>query len=79
MSDESPVEPTGQPTERSSDRGYRHRPPRRPANLPRRLEPPPERKTVDISWMVYIGIALALIFAILFIPYAIGYIVEVIG
>ncbi len=60
----------------ASERGYHHQPPRRPPRLPRRLEPPPERQTVDIRWMVYIGIALAAIFLILMIPYAIAYIVE---
>ena len=59
-----------------SDRGYHHERPRRPARLPRRLEPPPERQTVDISWMVYIGIGLALVFALLAVPYLIAYIVE---
>ena len=61
---------------RPSERGYHHEPPRRPPRLPRRLEPPPERHTVDISWMVYIGIALALILAIVAIPYVIAYIIE---
>lgn len=75
MPDPSAGESHDQPPER----GYRHRPPRRPANLPRRLEPPPERKTFDISWMVYIGIGLTLIFAILVIPYAVRYIVEIIA
>ena len=67
-----------QPSGRS-ERGYQHKPPRRPHRLPRRLEPPPERQRVDISWMVYIGIALALIFAILAIPYAMRYIIQVFG
>ena len=67
------------PAGHSSDRGYHHKPPRRPARLPRRLEPPPERQRVDISWMVYIGIALALVFAILAIPYAVRYIIEILG
>ena len=63
----------------SSDRGYKHEKPHRPPNLPKRLEPPPERKRFDISWMIYIGIGLALIMAILIVPYLITYIVNVIS
>ncbi len=66
----------GEPT---SERGYRHKPPRRPPRLPRRLTPPPERQTVDITWMVYIGVGLAMILALLAIPYAIRYIIEILG
>ena len=65
-----------EPTPHRGERGYQHRPPRRPPRLSRRLEPPPERHTVDISWMVYIGIGLAAIFALLAVPYIITYIVE---
>ena len=67
---------TGAGGSKPSDRGYHHERPRRPPRLPKRLEPPPERPTVDISWMVYIGIGLALIFALLAVPYLIAYIVE---
>ena len=62
-----------------SDRGYKHEKPHRPANLPKRLEPPPERPRFDISWMIYIGIALAVVMAILIVPYLIRYLVDVIS
>ncbi len=62
-----------------SDRGYKHERPHRPANLPKRLEPPPERPRFDITWMIYIGIGLALIMAILTVPYLITYLVNLIS
>ena len=78
------VNPEPQPSQpaqpaQQSERGYRHQRPRRPPRLPKRLEPPPERHTVDISWMIYIGIGLALLLALLAVPYAIGYIVEILS
>ena len=62
-----------------SDRGYRHQRPHRPSHLPRRLDPPPERRTVDLSWLIYIGIALALVMALLTVPYLIAYLIDVIS
>ena len=62
-----------------SDRGYRHQRPHRPPHLPRRLEPPPERQTVDLSWLIYVGIGLALIMAILTVPYLIAYLINLIS
>jgi hypothetical protein len=57
---------------------YVHRRPRRPAHLPRRLTPPPERPgTPDLSLFLYAGIALVLILVILAVPYAVGYLFEV--
>ncbi|MFN2484081.1 MAG: hypothetical protein ABR509_03985 [Candidatus Limnocylindria bacterium] len=63
----------------SSDRGYHHEKPHRPSRLPRRLEPPPERQRFDISWMIYIGIGLALVMAILIVPYLIAYLINLIS
>lgn len=57
---------------------YEHRRPRRPSRLARRLTPPPIRPgTPDMRWFVYIGIALAVVVAVLAIPYLIAYVVEV--
>jgi hypothetical protein len=58
---------------------YRHERPRRPFRLPRRLVPPPPRPTFDISWLIYIGIALAVVMVLLTVPYLIAYVVEVIS
>ena len=63
----------------SSDHGYKHERPRRPPNLPKRLEPPPERPTFDMSWLIYIGIGLAAIMLILAIPYVITYLVNLVS
>ncbi len=71
---ESGASQAGEP--KRGDRGYHHERPRRPPRLPRRLEPPPERQTVDIRWMVYIGFGLAAVMAIIAIPYVIAYIIE---
>jgi hypothetical protein len=57
---------------------YVHRRPRRPAHLPRRLTPPPKRPgTPDLSLFLYAGIALLLILVVLAVPYAVGYLFEV--
>ena len=61
------------------ERGYRHRRPRRPPRLPFRREPPPERQRFDISWLIYLGVVLALIMALLTVPYLVAYIVQVIS
>ena len=59
---------------------YEHRRPRRPSRLPRRLTPPPIRPgTPDMRWFLYIGIGLAIVVAVLAIPYLIAYVVEVIS
>ncbi len=56
---------------------YVHRRPRRPVNLPRRTEPPPQgADPPDMRWLIYIGIGLAAIVAALATPYVIGYLVE---
>lgn len=58
---------------------YEHRRPRRPSHLPRRLSPPPERPAPpDLTLFLYAGIALAVVLAILAIPYLIGYLFEVV-
>ena len=57
---------------------YEHRMPRRPPHLPKRLTPPPERREPpDLSLFIYAGVVLAVILAILAIPYLIGYVFEV--
>jgi len=57
---------------------YEHRRPRRPPHLPKRLTPPPEREgPPDLTLFLYAGIVLAVVLAILAIPYVIGYLFEV--
>lgn len=57
---------------------YEHRRPRRPPHLAKRLTPPPERDSPpDLTLFLYAGIVLAVILAILAIPYLIGYLFEV--
>jgi hypothetical protein len=63
----------------SEPRKYEHQPPRRPSHLPKRLTPPPERSgPPDLSLFLYAGIVLLVILVILAIPYAIGYLFEVV-
>ena len=57
---------------------YEHRRPKHPPHLPKRLTPPPERgEPPDLSLFIYAGVVLAVILAILAIPYVIGYLFEV--
>ena len=57
---------------------YEHRRPRRPSHLPRRLTPPPDRPGApDLSLFLYAGLVLVLVLVILAVPYAIGYLFEV--
>jgi hypothetical protein len=59
---------------------YEHRRPRRPARLAKRLTPPPARaQPPDLTLFLYAGIVLAVILAVLAIPYVIGYLVDVIS
>lgn len=59
---------------------YEHRRPRRPSRLPRRLTPPPIRAGApDMRWFLYIGIGLAIVVAVLAIPYLIAYVVELLA
>lgn len=63
----------------SQPKKYEHRRPRRPAHLPRRLTPPPERGAPpDLTLFLYAGMVLAIILVILAIPYLIGYLFEVV-
>ncbi|HEX2193508.1 MAG TPA: hypothetical protein VHK63_00865 [Candidatus Limnocylindria bacterium] len=56
---------------------YEHQRPRRPRYLPRRTEPPPERADPpDMRVMIYVGIGLAAVLAVLATPYLIGYLLE---
>jgi hypothetical protein len=65
---------------RSRTRPYRHERPHRPANLPRRLRPPPERTPPpDLSWFLYAGIGLALIVVIVAIPYLVILIIDLLS
>jgi hypothetical protein len=58
---------------------YEHRRPRRPLHLARRLTPPPARSAPpDLSLFLYAGMVLALVLVILAIPYAIGFLFEVV-
>ena len=58
---------------------YVHRKPRRPAHLPRRLTPPPERpEPPDLSLFLYAGLVLALILVVVALPYVVGYLFEVV-
>ena len=58
---------------------YEHRGPRRPPHLAKRLTPPPKRdEPPDLTLFLYAGIVLAVILAILAIPYVIGYLFEVV-
>ncbi|HET7141528.1 MAG TPA: hypothetical protein VFJ03_03505 [Candidatus Limnocylindria bacterium] len=59
---------------------YRHEPPRRPANLARRTEPPPQRQAPpDLRYLVYAGVILAAVFVALASPYLIAYLLQVIN
>lgn len=58
---------------------YEHRRPRRPMRLARRIKPPPERpRPPDLTWLMYIGIALAAILAAVAAPYLVGYLISLI-
>ena len=58
---------------------YEHRRPHRPSHLAKRLTPPPARsEPPDLTLFLYAGIVLAVVLAILAIPYVIGYLFEVI-
>ena len=55
---------------------YEHQLPRRPARLPKRTEPPPERKGApDLSLFLFAGLVLLAIVAFVAIPYLIQYLV----
>jgi hypothetical protein len=57
---------------------YVHRAPHRPSHLPKRLTPPPKRsEPPDLSLFIYAGVVLAVVLAIVAIPYVIGYLFEV--
>lgn len=58
---------------------YEHRKPHRPSHLAKRLTPPPARsEPPDLTLFLYAGIVLAVVLAIVAIPYVIGYLFEVI-
>ena len=59
---------------------YQHQPPRRPANLPRRTQPPPVRRSPpDLRVLIYVGIALAAVLAALATPYLIAYLLQAVN
>ena len=56
---------------------YEHQPPRRPSHLPRRITPPPERPAPpSMRLLLYVGLALAALLVALFVPYLVGYLVQ---
>jgi hypothetical protein len=56
---------------------YHHQRPRRPRDLARRTEPPPERAhPPDLRLFAYVGIALAAVLAALATPYLIAYLLQ---
>ena len=58
---------------------YEHRRPHRPSHLPKRLTPPPARdEPPDLTLFLYAGIVLAIVLAVLAIPYLIGYFFEIV-
>jgi hypothetical protein len=74
-----PARPTLKLPDLKQPHKYEHQRPHRPSHLPRRLTPPPERQEPpDLSLFLYAGMVLAVILVIVAIPYAIGYLFEVI-
>ena len=58
------------------ERPYVHELPRRPPNLPHRMQPPPERAGApDLRLWLFIGLVLVGIVAFMAIPYLIQYLV----
>lgn len=58
------------------DHPYEHRLPRRPPRLPRRTEPPPQRRGApDLSLLLFAGLVLLAIIAFVAVPYVIAYLV----
>ncbi len=57
---------------------YEHQAPHRPARLPRRTRPPPERpQPPDLRLLLFVGIALAAVLAALATPYLVSYLIQV--
>jgi len=58
------------------ERPYEHQAPRRPARLPHRVDPPPERSGApDLRILLFVGLVLVGIVAFIAIPYLIQYLV----
>jgi hypothetical protein len=58
---------------------YEHQRPRRPAHLPKRLTPPPDRsEPPDLTLFLYAGVVLLIVLLVLAIPYVVGYLFEVV-
>jgi type VI protein secretion system component VasF len=56
---------------------YQHQRPRRPRDLARRTQPPPERQAPpDLRYLFYAGIALAALLAALAAPYLVAYLLQ---
>jgi type VI protein secretion system component VasF len=56
---------------------YQHQRPRRPRDLARRLQPPPERRAPpDLRYLLYAGMLLAAVLAALATPYLVSYLLQ---
>ena len=56
---------------------YEDQPPHRPARLPRRMTPPPDRPAPpSLRVLLYVGLALAAVLVALFVPYLVGYLFQ---
>ena len=59
---------------------YQPQRPRRPRDLARRTQPPPERHAPpDLRYLFYAGMVLAAVLAALAIPYVVVYLLQVIN
>jgi hypothetical protein len=56
---------------------YQHQRPRRPRDLARRTQPPPERHAPpDLRYLFYAGLVLAAVLAALATPYLVAYVLQ---